>query len=822
MLVLPTGAGKTLCFCKILHSVHVNKKKAVLVVHGVELVQNASQRLFLEDVPHGVIQGNHFNNRPDENIQVCSITTLYRRKKAPDADILIIDEAHMATSKSYKWLADQYQNAFFMPVTATPNVKKGLRHISDDYVAPIGINGLIEEGFLCPPRYFSPSKIDVSGVKIDSKTGDYVTSQLEEVMDDVSVYGDLVENYKRKGENRKALIFAVTVEHSKKIKSHFNNAGITCEHIDAKTPRSEREEVFRKLEAGEIQAITNVGVLTVGVDIPCLGALIFARPTMSYNLWIQMCLDLQTEVLTKDGFKNYKDIHQCKEIAVFDTDTSEIRWETYNDYIYRDMYDFETMISYKSPHLDFRVTSEHDLLIRTGRNPKNSDWKKETANYCFKRRSAFQVPSSGYSKFKGVDLINYQLMFIGLWVADGTHDKSNNRLSICQSKHQKWNKSIRIILTNCGLNWSEKEVSGGTSFNETSPRIHYRIKRDSKYLDDVEKFLDKDFSELLHDCTPEQFESFLYGLNLGDGRKFEKAEYNPRSLHISTGNKKLADNVQMACILRGYQCNIYKHDYNLKPLYDLHIKKRVYRSIGGRYYKDGRPQLKEEFVQEKVWCLSTKTGTLITRRNGKVMVMGNCGRGTRLYPGKKDFLVFDHVGNLATHGFIEDEREVLLDGWKNEDFGTAIINCEKCFLVFDYRENYKKTLKEDFDEDEERLIEYYNELIPDLKRGDRAFKTKLLYICPDIECEHDNTPPADPIIKKTGQTDDVLRELSEKERLDIRVKTRLKELKNIRKSKGYKNGWVYFTLKAEYGEELASKFVKKRVVPDWVKKKITS
>lgn len=485
MLVLPTGAGKTLCFCKILHSVHMNNKKAILVVHGIELVENASQRLFLEDVTHGVLQGNHFNKRPNENIQVCSITTLYRRKLAPEADILIIDEAHMATSKSYKWLAEQYPNAFFMPVTATPNVKQGLKHIADDYVAPIAINGLIEEGFLVPPKYFSPSKVDVSGVRIDSNTGDYVVSQLEKTMDDISIYGDLVDNYKKRGENRKALIFAVTVEHSKKIKDHFNNAGIPCEHIDAKTPRAVREEIFKKLENGEIQAISNVGVLTVGVDIPCLGALIFARPTMSYNLWIQMC-----------------------------------------------------------------------------------------------------------------------------------------------------------------------------------------------------------------------------------------------------------------------------------------------------------------------------------------------GRGTRLYPGKKDFLIFDHVGNISKHGFIEDEREVLLNGWKEQKETNSILNCEKCYVVFSSRDNYKKVLKENFDEDEERFVEYYNNEFPKLKRGDRAFKTKLLYICP--ECEHDNTPIADPIIRKTGETEDILMELSDEEKLDIKVKTRLKELKNIKKSKGYKRGWVYFTLKAEFGEEMASKFVKKRVMPEWVKKKITS
>jgi DNA repair protein RadD len=51
--------------------------------------------------------------------------------------------------------------------------------------------------------------------------------------------------------------------------------------------------------------------------------------------------------------------------------------------------------------------------------------------------------------------------------------------------------------------------------------------------------------------------------------------------------------------------------------------------------------------------LTTEKGTLVTRRNGKVAILGNCGRGFRLHPGKEDCLVLDFGGNVMRHGPVD-------------------------------------------------------------------------------------------------------------------------------------------------------------------------
>lgn len=291
LLHLATGGGKTLIFCTIMKGVQERSKRAMLVVRGKKLVDQASKRLDREGVDHGVIMSGHWRYRPNLSIQVCSIDTLYARRKKldlPQFDLIVIDEAHYAVSPSFRWLVEKYAGTFFLPVTATPHVKDGLRHVADHVVYPITIRELIEQNYLVGPEYYAPSTPDLSRVKVDSRTGDFDLGDLEKAMSGSKIYGDMIASYKRFAFNRPTLLFCVSVEHSKNIEATFNAAGISTEHIDAKMPTQERNEVLERLESGLTKVVTNVGIFTTGVDIPSLGCVMLARPTKSYNLYIQI------------------------------------------------------------------------------------------------------------------------------------------------------------------------------------------------------------------------------------------------------------------------------------------------------------------------------------------------------------------------------------------------------------------------------------------------------------------------------------------------------------------------------------------------------
>lgn len=62
----------------------------------------------------------------------------------------------------------------------------------------------------------------------------------------------------------------------------------------------------------------------------------------------------------------------------------------------------------------------------------------------------------------------------------------------------------------------------------------------------------------------------------------------------------------------------------------------------------------EPHSKEWCWCVQNELGTLVTRRNGKVAIVGNCqmvGRGTRLSPetGKSKLLLLDFLWLTGRH-----------------------------------------------------------------------------------------------------------------------------------------------------------------------------
>jgi DNA repair protein RadD len=286
LLHLSTGGGKTVIFCEILKNCYQKNKHGIMLVRGRKLVDQASQRLIREGVPHGVLMAGHWNYNPKELIQICSIDTVSRRmNEIKKADMIVVDEVHMAAAETFKKFLAQFPDAYKLGVTATPYQRATINHIAEHVVKPITMVELIEQGYLVPAKYYAPSQPDLTGVKIKSSTGDYDEEQLEARCN--KIIGDLATNWKRYGENRPTVCFAINIHHSKNIVAHLTENGIPAAHVDADSTDMERQDVLDKLEKGELKIVSNVGILCTGVDLPFLSCIMMARPTMSLNLYIQ-------------------------------------------------------------------------------------------------------------------------------------------------------------------------------------------------------------------------------------------------------------------------------------------------------------------------------------------------------------------------------------------------------------------------------------------------------------------------------------------------------------------------------------------------------
>lgn len=303
VLQLGTGGGKTATTATMIKRALSKGNKSWFLCHRAELVKQASKTMKSIDIPHGVIAANHYPMLHKE-IQVCSIQTLHRRlrnfKKFPQ--LIVVDECHHSNSVSWSGVISflKSKGCKFIGLTATPQRLdgKGLDAHFTYMVQGPSVSWLIEQGYLSPYRCFAPNKLDLSTVK--TVAGDFAKDQLAAVMDKPSITGDIIHHYNKITPGKKAIVFAVKIEHSKHIADAFNEAGIKAAHVDGSTPDDERAAAIDAFARGEVRVLTNVDLFGEGFDIPDAEVAILARPTQSLALHIQQCGRVLRPIYAKD------------------------------------------------------------------------------------------------------------------------------------------------------------------------------------------------------------------------------------------------------------------------------------------------------------------------------------------------------------------------------------------------------------------------------------------------------------------------------------------------------------------------------------------
>jgi superfamily II DNA or RNA helicase len=286
ILVLPTGAGKSVVATSIASAVAAAGKRVLFLAHRRELVVQLAGHLQMAGLQVGIIKAG-FPRVPTLPVQVASVQTLGRRE-LPPADLLILDESHHSLARTWKKLVESYPNANILGLTATPWRLDGggLGAVFSKLIVGAYADDLCKEGYLVEPRVYAPPHPSMKGVH--TRTGDYVRSEVSRRVDKPKLVADIVRTWRRHGAGSTTVCFAASVDHSKHIVSEFIAAGIAAEHCDGETPTEMRDAILRRLGSGETQIVSNVDLFGEGFDLPRIACVILARPTQSMALYYQM------------------------------------------------------------------------------------------------------------------------------------------------------------------------------------------------------------------------------------------------------------------------------------------------------------------------------------------------------------------------------------------------------------------------------------------------------------------------------------------------------------------------------------------------------
>lgn len=298
LLVLPTGAGKTVIGAELMRREVEAGGRALFLAPRRELVHQTSGKLDAAGVEHGVILAGCDELR---NIyaqaQVASIDTLIARVMRrdpgsrlviPTPSLVLVDEAHLSITEVRREMFALWPQAVRVGLTATPTRKDGraLGTLYDCLLEPTTTAELTAFGFLCPARYFSLSVPDLTRVKVVA--GDYNAGQLEEAVNRPRLVGDIVNTWLARAGGRRTVVFASSIAHSVALCEEFVRQGVAAEHVDANTPQEMREDTFGRFRRGVTQVLTNCFLAAYGFDLPDLSCVVLARPTKSLMMFLQM------------------------------------------------------------------------------------------------------------------------------------------------------------------------------------------------------------------------------------------------------------------------------------------------------------------------------------------------------------------------------------------------------------------------------------------------------------------------------------------------------------------------------------------------------
>lgn len=160
-------------------------------------------------------------------------------------------------------------------------------HIGNKLIYPAPFTRLAEDGFLVRGRYFFPYFPNLRG--ITKSAGDFNAKELgKRATDDKELTANAAKVWAENLRGKSTLCYAVSIGHAEVLRDALRGAGARVELVTANTKDGLRRDYIGGLERGALDVLVSVGVLTTGVDLPSLKALLICRPTESYNLHIQI------------------------------------------------------------------------------------------------------------------------------------------------------------------------------------------------------------------------------------------------------------------------------------------------------------------------------------------------------------------------------------------------------------------------------------------------------------------------------------------------------------------------------------------------------
>jgi DNA repair protein RadD len=335
LLHMPTGAGKTRTALTTVADLLRGLDEGEVVIwlaHSEELCDQAFEeavkawsKLGSRDLRvHRHYGAHRIRDLGDieDGIIVAGLSLLYQDslkrqseflKLARRVRLIVMDEAHQATARTYSHLINLLQRnspTGVLGLSATPG--RSLRDVGADLAladffnrqkVTLHVEGydnaieyLIDQGYLARMEFvnlpFGNTEIELTPAEQDRLREGFDLPQ--------RVLADLAANDARNlmivdliakevGTGGSVILFALSVAHASLLASVLRLQGVQAAAVTSATPSERRRQIIQRYKDRQgIDVLCNYGVLTTGFDAPRTNVAFIARPTTSVVLYSQM------------------------------------------------------------------------------------------------------------------------------------------------------------------------------------------------------------------------------------------------------------------------------------------------------------------------------------------------------------------------------------------------------------------------------------------------------------------------------------------------------------------------------------------------------
>lgn len=323
------------------------------------------------------------------------------------------------------------------------------------------------------------------------------------------------------------------------------------------------------------------------------------------------CFSGDTEILTENGFVEFKMYDGITPVAQYNIETQEI---SYVDPLDFRMLPNQKVCVFENENTSLKLTPNHECIIQV-QNGKKYMKKVPFEELAGHGQSKYAWVNAGYYKYEKCWFIKDDVTrLIACFVADGSYSASKTQIRFGFTKKRNIER-FRNLVDRLGVDYDEK-VQGKL-------KVTYFTISDFDYVCNMKRYCTADKTLLKPAMT--ELNPIVY---LEEASHWDGHVNHTNLITVSSTNRSTLDSMQIMAVQSGVRTRLYKvkderdnvsdtwtlsYNMNKKPLSRFESK-----DIDLRTHHN---------TNHNVYCVTVPEHNIVIRHNGKVSIQGNCNFG---------------------------------------------------------------------------------------------------------------------------------------------------------------------------------------------------